>query len=235
VSRGFQTLAAVLVATLLAAGLIACGGDGEASSAEESVVNREKQTQNAGPSRDGNQRSATTGKGGGSTGAHSSPAGGDASDFTSKQHSDSGGGSAQYRVKGGDNSVQEFGEEAATTELEAAATVLHNFLDARAEGNWAAACEYLSQGAARSFEQVASRLEGIDDSSCGGILEGLTNPNARAALKAEAKAADVGSLRVEGGRAFVIYTGIDGTVMVMPMENEGGAWKVATIASTPIS
>jgi hypothetical protein len=54
-------------------------------------------------------------------------------------------------------------------------------------------------------------------------------------MKAEAEKANIGSLRIEGEQAFVIYTGIDGTVLAMPMANEGGDWKVASLAGTPLS
>ena len=53
-------------------------------------------------------------------------------------------------------------------------------------------------------------------------------------MKAEAEKADVRSLRSEGERAFVIYTGIRGTVLAMPMANEGGDWKVASLSGTPL-
>ncbi|HET8863898.1 MAG TPA: hypothetical protein VFM94_11695, partial [Solirubrobacterales bacterium] len=130
---------------------------------------------------------------------------------------------------------QEFGEESDASELDSAATALHNFLDARAEGNWAAACDYMSKDVAESFEQLASRAEKLEDTSCGGVLEQITNPAAKASLKAEAAKANVGSLRIEGEQAFVIYTGTEGTILAMPMANEDGEWKVASLAGTPLN
>ena len=226
---------AALAAILLAAGLVACGGgDGSNSSSTEAGAQ-------------GQGAEGTTGGGGathdkakgdeaesGSSGGGKGQSGG-GSDFTPKQHSDSGGGSAQFKVKGGDNSVQEFGEEAGTSEADAAAAALHNFLDARAEGNWAAACEYLSKPARESFEKLASQAKRIEDKSCSGILEKLTNPAAKQAMKAEAAKADVGSLRVDGDRSFVIYTGVGGTILAMPMADEGGEWKVSSLAGTPLN
>ena len=46
-------------------------------------------------------------------------------------HHDSGGGTAQFATKSGDNSIQESGKEASTAETQAAAAVLHAYLDAR--------------------------------------------------------------------------------------------------------
>jgi hypothetical protein len=237
-----KTLIAALAVLLLAVGLAACGGGGDDSSSNTTEASAQGQAEGgssgAAPNQDegkggGDQGKATSGDGDGQS-SGSKPSGGDASDFVPKQHSDSGGGSQQFRVKGGDNSVQEFGAEADTSELDAAATALHNFLDARAEANWAAACEYMSKGMIESIEKLGAKAEQTD-TSCGGILAAVTNPAARDQLKAEAEQADVGSLRIEDGNAFVIYTGPEGVVFAMPMVNEGGAWKVTGLAATPLS
>lgn len=231
--RGSKTLVAALAALLLAAGLVACGSDDDSSS---TTAAQERSPTGPSPASEakGDAEAEPAGPGE-AEGGSGQAGGGDPSDFVPKQHQDSGGGSEQYRVKGGDNSVQEFGEEAEPSEFEAAATTLHNFLDARAEGNWAAACEYMSRSTVESFEELAARATGIEDKSCGGILEKLTNPAAKQALKAEAEKADVGSLRSEGDRSFVIYTGAEGTILAMPMAKEGGSWKVASLAGTPLN
>ena len=216
-----------LVLLLLALGLAACGG-GDSSSAEGGA---------SGGSKQGEAKSGGGGgKGDGGEKSGGSPSnGGEAAEFKPKPHDDSGGGSQQFRQKGGDNSVQEFGEEAGEEEFNAAAVALHNFLDARAAGNWGAACEYMSKSVVESFEKLAAQAKQIEETSCAAILGKLTNPAAKKSMKTEAAKADVGSLRVEGDRSFVIYTGIGGTVMAMPMANEGGEWKVASLAGTPLS
>jgi hypothetical protein len=217
------------VALLLAVGVVACGGGDEADSTATEAVGQQSQTDNAsqgGENRTSNADDSDSGGG--------SQSGGDASDFVPRKHSDSGGGAEQFKVRGGDNSVQEFGEEADSRELDEAAVALHNFLDARAEGNWAAACQYMASATIESLEQVATRTK-QNDASCGEILEGLTNPAAAQSLKEEAAKANVGSLRIEDEQAFVIYTGIAGTIMAMPMANEDGDWKVTSLAGTPLS
>jgi len=234
--RGGSKTPAALVALLLLAGVAGCGGGDDSGSTAaragaggsgESTANDGASKQN-GAKGDGEGKSGSSGKG--------QPDPGDASEFEPKQHSDSGGGAEQFRVKGGDNSVQEFGEEAGTSEFDAAATALHNFLDARAEGNWAAVCRYMSKSTIESFEQLAARTKQSGDTSCGAVLAGITNPDAQAALKAEAEKADVGSLRIEGGQAFLIYAGAEkGTILAMPMANEAGTWKVASLAGTPLN
>jgi hypothetical protein len=231
--RGGSKTFAALVALLLLAGLAGCGdGDGSDSTTAQAGGGSSESTASDGASKQNGSKGDGEGKSG-SSGEQQTPDPGDASEFKPRHHTDSGGGAEQLKVKGGDNSVQEFGEEADTSEFEAAAAALHNFLDARAEGNWAAVCQYLSKSTIESFEKLAAQTKG-GATSCGAILAGITNPNAQAALKAEAEKADAGSLRTEGGKAFLIYT-TDGTILAMPMADEAGAWKVAGLAGTPLN
>lgn len=233
-ARGSKFFAATFSALLLAAALGACGGGDDSTSGTAASRDRAtgptSTTGSTGPaSKGGASDSGSQGKQG-----EGQPEGGNAADFTPKQHQDSGGGAAQYQVKGGDNSVQEFGQEAGSSDFEAAATALHNFLDARAEGNWAAACQYMSKSTVESFEQLATRTQSAD-TSCGAILAQITNPNAQQSLREEAAKADIGSLRTEGDQAFLIYTAGSETILAMPMAHEGGKWKVASLAGTPLN
>ncbi len=160
---------------------------------------------------------------------------GSSEDFTPKHHDDSGGGSKQFLVKGGDNSVQEFGAEADASEFEQAAADLHGFLDARAAGDGGAACSYLSGEVAESLESLVAKAKHLKDASCAKVLGELTNPAATGELRTEAAKADVGSLRIEGDRAFLIYRGAGGAVLAMPMVKEGGAWKVSSLTGTRLN
>jgi len=235
VRSGYKSLA-VVAALLLAVGLAACGGGDSSSTATEAAAQEQMGSSSSRGASTGDKAKkgdGGEGKSGGSSGEGESSSGG-SSNFVPKHHKDSGGGSEQFRVKGGDNSVQEFGGEADASELDEAATVLHNFLDARAAGDWAAACAYMSSGVVDSFKQLAAQGKQVKDTSCAGILEALTNPAAKQAMQAEAEQADVVSLRTEGEQAFVIYTAI-GTVYAMPMANEDGDWKVASLAGTPLN
>ncbi len=144
---------------------------------------------------------------------------------------DSGGGAEQFRVEGGDNSVQEFGEEASEAELRAAAAALHGFLEARAERRWAAACAQLSQEARRG---LAGSPLGEPGGGCAASLEALAGGLSGAALR-EAARVDVGSLRAAGGQGFLLYRGPpEGTVYAISMSEQGGAWKVASLAGIPL-
>jgi hypothetical protein len=145
----------------------------------------------------------------------------------------SGGGSGQFRVKGGDNSIQDFGEESDESELEEAAASLHDFLVARAEEDWPTACSHLTKAVAQQIQRLAqsSKLSG---EGCAGILAAMT-PSLPPRVQRESTIVDAGSLRSEGEQAFLIYRGAEGAVYAIPMKPEGGTWKVGALAATPIS
>jgi hypothetical protein len=236
VRGGPKTLALVaLAALLIAVGLAACGG-GDSSSSTTTEASQ-AQTEGKSSQEASKQDSAKGDEGKSDSGSEgqADSSGPSASDFTPKPHSDSGGGSASYKTKGGDNSVQEFGEEAGSSEFHAAAAALHNFLDARAEGNWAATCDYVSKTITASLEKLAAQAKQLEDKSCAALLKALTNPAAVPALKTEAEQANVRSLRTEGEQAFVLYTGPHSAILAMPMANEDGDWKVSSLSGTPLN
>lgn len=146
----------------------------------------------------------------------------------------SGGGSDQYRTQGGDNSIQNFGEESEESELEEAATVLHDYLVARAGEDWPAACASLASTVTDQLDVLASRSSQLEGKGCAAILGALTPP-LPAAVRRESTIVDAGSLRFEDERAFLIYSGAEGTAYAVVMEQEDGAWKVGTLSATPIS
>lgn len=226
--QGLRRSAAGL-ALAIVLGLAACGGDDDASptvddgrGAAQAEGERGDARSQGGGRRSGPSQPSKVGKGDkGSSG------------FTPQPHDDSGGGAEQFRVKGGDNSVQEFGSEAGGDQFEEAAAALHGFLDARAQGAWAAACRHLASDVVASLEQLGG--QGGASGGCATLLEKLTNPAAVGLLRKEARRADVGSLRTEGDRAFAIYRGLDRTIMAIPMTREDGEWKVAALAGTPLN
>jgi hypothetical protein len=149
-------------------------------------------------------------------------------------HHDSGGGTAQFATKGGDNSIQETGREGSSSETQAAAAVLHAYLDARVEHRWSDACFYLSAGFAATVEAFAEGY--VKDKrarGCPETLEALAVGSSQRALEATAQA-DVGALRIEGDHGFVLYHGAGGEPYAMPMVLEGGAWKVGSLEGAPL-
>jgi hypothetical protein len=148
-------------------------------------------------------------------------------------HHDSGGGAAQFRNKGGDNSIQESGHEAGAPEREEAAAVLHAYLDARVAHRWPTACFYMAASLVATMEEFAAKYGKGKVQSCPQLLGALATGSSQRALEETAEA-NVGSLRTEGDRAFLLYYGPRNAPYAMPMAREGGAWKVGSLEGAPL-
>jgi hypothetical protein len=149
-------------------------------------------------------------------------------------HRDSGGGTAPFATKTGDNSIQESGTEGSPAETQAAAAVLHAYLDARVAHRWDDACFYLSAGFAATVEAFAERFaKDKGAKSCAEVLAALATGSSQEALVATARA-DAGALRTEGDHGFLLYRGPGGAPYAMPMVLEGGTWKVGSLEGAPL-
>jgi hypothetical protein len=220
---------ALLTAAVLAISLAACGGDDSTSTSTQATTAQgegETTTPGSKSSPQQGEGSAGSDEAGGSGGS-----GQGASSHAVTPLQVSGGGSAQFRSKGGDNSVQEFGEEGDESELQEAAETVHTFYVARISEEWARACSYLSSSEMEQLEQLATQLE---VKGCARTLDAFTRPLS-GSLQREITTIDAASLRHEGEQAFLIYVGApDRTVYAMPMQEEDGAWKVSALNASAL-
>lgn len=216
---------ALAVVALLSVGLVACGGGDSSSStsgsstatATESTSTTTTEDQGSGQSGNGGEKESGDDKGGSD------------SDSGSDDNSSSEEGSASFRTPGGDNSIQNYGEEADGGETEAANAALTAYLTARAKGDWAKQCALLSKAAVEPLEQLASRASQLKGKSCAAILAALM-AQGPASTRANPLTGGVASLRFEGEQGFALFHGPDGTDYFVPMVNEDGKWKVGAIA-----
>ena len=137
----------------------------------------------------------------------------------------SGGGSAQFLVKGGDNSIAEYGTEANHSELTRAARALHHYLTARAVHAWGLACDYLTTRQRNQLAQLVSSSD-LASKGCAGALAALS-AKVSAATAHALTVVDAASLRSEGESAFLLYHGAGHTDYFIAMARQGGTWKVA--------
>lgn len=154
----------------------------------------------------------------------------------------SGGGSQHFRTKGGDNSIQTYGEEAGETELAAAAQTLHAYLVAFASDDWTKACSYMDASLVENFERLSSQATGSSGTSCAEGFAALYGATERSAeVRHQLTEVDAASLRREGEQAFLVYHGTDydtgsyygvGDLYSMPMKQEGGEWKVGLVVGS---
>jgi hypothetical protein len=141
----------------------------------------------------------------------------------------SGGGSAQFHVKGGDNSVQDYGEEGGEGELRQAAEATHSLLVAEVRGEWARACGLLALQEQAGLEEFAMQSPQLRGRGCAVALAALTQP-VSGSLARQITQVDAVALRHEDEEAFLVYVGApEATVYAMPLRLEGGIWKPAAI------
>lgn len=134
----------------------------------------------------------------------------------------SGGGSAQFRVKGADNSIANYGTEAARPELRRAAGALHGYLVAVATEDWSGACARMSRAQEARLMRLGASARG-GKMGCPATLAKLIG-NVSATAKREGTVVDAISLRRQDGRGFLIYRGAHRRVYVMLLREEGGRW-----------
>lgn len=138
-------------------------------------------------------------------------------------------------VKGGDNSVQEYGVESSEAERTQAATALQGYLNARAEGDWRRVCSYLARKPIQQLEEsVRPQGEGEGSSGCAETMQTFGRGTSESSAITE-----VLSLRgggdVPGDPSYLIYTAPPGqTLFSMPMYLEGGEWKVGLAVASEL-
>jgi len=219
--------ALVLLAFALALSAAGCGSDSSSSTPTEGMSSSATadSTGSATNAKGGSGGTKDGGSNGASTASKPQSKPPPEPKFFPRVHHDSGGGSSQFRVKGGDNSIEEYGGESSGSEFEEASAALHDYLDARAAGAWAAACEYLAAGVALQLAQL-TETQGGEGSGCRQALASISLELAPGVLR-EAAVADVASLRTEGDSGFLLFNGAHGVDYFVPVAREDGAWKVA--------
>lgn len=225
-------LAFVALALVFASGLVACGSDSSTSSpsSAETPMAESRDTTSTTPDPPAEERSADA-RGRGNQAAASKPSVPAEEEFTPPPHQDSSGGSEQFRVKRGDNSIQEYGDEASSSDFVEAAAALHAYLDARAVGAWAAACTYLDRRLAAEMVKFASQQNGAK--ACPPALAAISSSAPPRVLR-EAARVDVAALRVKGDSAFLLFRDSAGQSLFISVTREAGTWKVAALAASPL-
>jgi hypothetical protein len=229
-------LAAIAMAAALV--LAGCGGGssdaGSSSATTTTEASRQDQDQGSSPvskKPSGGQGNGGKGREEGKDGQGSSTGGGEGRHHVPVAPLEvSGGGSAQFHIKGGDNSVQDYGDEAGEAELRQAAEATHSLLVASVRGEWARACLLLAADERKSLEGLAAQSPQLRGRGCAAALAALAKPVSGSVAR-EMTRVEAASLRHEGEQAFLIYVGgPERTVYAMPLRLEGGAWKPAAIS-----
>jgi hypothetical protein len=131
----------------------------------------------------------------------------------------------------GDNSIQTFGQEGEESGRSQATADLKAYLGARAQGDWAAACEATSeqfrQELAKLIERAKAKPGAEKPEGCARTLEALSGNVSPETLRQAAQVGEVLSFRIrEDGYAYLIFEDPQGEAKFIAMANDGGTWKV---------
>lgn len=132
----------------------------------------------------------------------------------------------------GKEAVATFGKESGETERSAASAILTENLVARQEADFGKQCATLGK---RGLESVLGPWKSADAkevSKCAKALKGFAEPlSSSKAIRKNTLSGEISALRVKGRRGYALYHGNDGNDYAMPMEKEGGSWKVGSITT----
>lgn len=145
----------------------------------------------------------------------------------------SGGGSAQFRVQGADNSIADFGSEAPPAELRDAARLAHGYLAALAREDWSEACARLTREIATNAQTLTAGSPRLEGKGCAAALAALFAPVSTAEGR-EASSVDVAALRKRGEHGFLIYRGAARKPYFLTLQRQGPGWRVAGLSPTPL-
>jgi hypothetical protein len=228
----------MLAAAACALALAACGGGGGSSTAETSSSGGAEGTTAQAPGESasgggaGEQGSNGAGTGSGSGGA-SSGGGSGGSESATGPGPKKGERSYAFRTPGGDNSIQEYGDEGGNSDRSEAESSINALYAAISSGNWAAICEkYLSKKNIEQIELIAEKSPQVKGQSCAEVLGGLNQVSG--GESPDKPKGGIASLRIEGDTAFAIYRGMDGKGYALPLIREGGQWKLTALGPTPL-
>ncbi len=136
-------------------------------------------------------------------------------------------GSAKPKPRG--TTVLTYGAEASSAQRSRAARALRGYLEARAKGEWNAACSYLAVPARRQAEALtATSGRGGGCAAAYAALYG-TSPASQRANPFTALTA----LRVKGRNGSAIFLSSSGAGYAMPMVSEAGSWRLTQISPFP--
>lgn len=223
------------LSALLALGLVACGG-GSDSSSSESTATQSSQPATTTPSGQSKGRTddrASNEKQSGDDAGGSTSSSGSSGEDDSNSSSNSDERSAEFRTPGGDNSIQNYGDEADEDEIAEVEEVVAGYLDARAEGEWEKSCQYLGTQSKESLEQLSEKSPTLKGKGCGAIIAALSAQVPASARKSPL-VEGIASVRFKGDHGFALFHGPHGVAFFIPVLKEGDKWKVASLVASEL-
>jgi hypothetical protein len=131
--------------------------------------------------------------------------------------------------RGGEQSIEDFGAEAAGAEREAVVSTFTNYLNAIADEDYPVACESLALGVRQQLLRLVPPQ--LRHKGCAAALPGLLAPTAASIAARQAKGT-VFKVRVGGERGFIVFHAAGAKLYEMPMVRERGRWELGLVAAS---
>lgn len=141
--------------------------------------------------------------------------------------------SAGFRAPGGDNSIQEYGEEQDAEERAEAMKPIVALYRALESGDWTAVCStHLSKPNVEQIRLLAEKSPQIKGADCAEVLGNLNRTTGMRGP--DTPDGEIVAFRTEDDTGFALWWGIDGKGYAMPLKSEEGAWRLTALAPTPL-
>jgi hypothetical protein len=132
--------------------------------------------------------------------------------------------SAEFHDPNPKEKIATFGQEASDAEREAVSEVLEESLEARAAGDFKRQCATLSE---KGLALVRIGNAFFAKKPCWQGLRAQALPLKKTQEGREnTMTGPIAAFRVDGNKGWALYHGTEGQDYAMPMEKEGGEWKV---------
>lgn len=129
----------------------------------------------------------------------------------------------------GEKSIERFGQESSGAERAEVLAAFRGYFEAVASGDYAAACAHIAATVKRSLAQIAGReSSGV---SCAISLPKLLAPSAATSARQQASG-KISKVRIQGGKAFVVFHAPGAKLYQLYLRREGGDWKTTTLSGS---
>jgi hypothetical protein len=107
---------------------------------------------------------------------------------------------------------------------------LTDSLEARAAANFTAQCATLDMEAIKIIPAAEEKR-----SMCSKALHAFAEPlSSSKEIRKNTLSGPIAAFRVKGDSGYAMYHGNDGKNYAMPMEKEGGTWRVSSLTTIPL-
>ncbi len=122
-----------------------------------------------------------------------------------------------------------FGEEATTKEREEVGAIVDQSLKAREEADFATQCATLSKQGIATIPGAKSQRD------CVQVLTKFAEPLSKTKeVRKDALLGPIAAMRVSGTKGYALFHGSDGKNWAIPVQQEDGVWKVASVFTTEL-